>query len=506
MIPTLYDHQTEQVSALRAELVNGPSILSANPGVGKTRMAKHIMAKSANREQLDGFSGSAVFAVHRRGLVDNASDSFNEEPRLPHGLIMSGRDTDWRHSVQVASIDTLVSWYVGDKYESKHTFDLVVYDECHSHLSKLKKWLESHDAKRAELGLRPACVIGLSATPEAKGMADVFKSIVTGKTTDWLIENGYLSPFVYLQGTQGKLDKLVKRGNEFTADSLDAAFAKLDGELVRDWLSNGQGRPTVGFFSRLSHAKEAMHRLREAGVMAEYVDGSTPDQQRKRLFSDLGDGSIDYLCNVGIVERGTNIPRIECVQLCTSIGSVVRFKQMVGRGSRTALGKKDCLVIDHGGNIRRHGFFEDEIEWTLDNSKSAVKNHEAKPTIYCPQCKRVYRGGTCSACGYSPTVQERKSQGLTFSGSKLVPVTRKERTKKLKTNEEILVNALYACGRSGRTWRQAYGMASGMAKRQGTKFKCPANFKVGANEYQALSWNDPNTNRRLKDVFEFLQR
>ena len=94
-LPSLYQHQCEQRDRLRASLTrHGAAILCANPGVGKTRMAKWIMANTLNRIPTEFQSGNALFAVHRRSLVDNASDSFMEDPQLPHGLIMSGRDTD----------------------------------------------------------------------------------------------------------------------------------------------------------------------------------------------------------------------------------------------------------------------------------------------------------------------------------------------------------------------------------------------------------------------------
>jgi DNA repair protein RadD len=465
-LPSLYDHQSQLVADLRRSLaVHHNSILQAEPGVGKTRMSKWIMGSALANEPKATQTGNAVFCVHRRGLVDNASDSFSEEPALPHGLIMAGRDTDWAKRIQVGSIDTMISWYVGEGYESDHTFDLVVFDECHSHSSKLATWLEHHNAKRTELGLHKPYVIGLSATPEAKGLADIFGDIVTGPTTQWLIENNYLSPFRYFQATQGNIGALVKRGNEFTNDSVFNAMKGLSGDLVRDWRKYGDGRPTVGFFTRLAQAREAQEMLLEDGCIAEYVDGSTPDDERRLRFEQLGNGSIEYLCNVGIVERGTDIPKIGCVQLCTAVGSVVRYRQMIGRGSRTAPGKSDCIVIDHGGNVARHGFFEDSIDWILDNSKSAIAEHSAKPTIECPQCHRVYRGGKCSACDYEPTTAERAKSNLEFDGSELREIKPKDRKEpKQKTCEEIMISALYMAGRSGRTWKQALGIAYGLAQ------------------------------------------
>lgn len=507
-LPTLYPHQTTVIEDVRRAMARHRAvILQAPPGMGKTRSAKWIVGNTLNRDVPAKQSGNVLFAVHRRSLVDNASDSFLESPELPHGLIMSGRETDWSQRVHVASIDTLLSWYVeGGEYQVDQTFDLVVFDECHSHVSKLIKWLKPHDEKRKELGLMPAFVLGLSATPEAKELPTLFGSIVQGPRTEWLIKQGFLSPFRYVRATQGQLDRLVKRAGEYTSASQDEAMKGLAGDLVRDWKKWGQGRPTVGFFHRLSYAQEACNLLRSAGVSAAYVDGSTPDEERRRLFRDLGDGSIEYLCNVGVVERGTNIPEIACVDLCLSIGSLSRYLQMIGRGSRTAEGKTDCLVIDHGGNIRgknNHGFFEDHVDWILDNSKKVTKDHEGRPSIECPSCQRIYRGGSC-VCGYEPTKAERKSQGLDFDGSELVEIKRTETKNqpKKQTCEQIMISALYMAHRSNRTWKQCLGIAYEIARKQGTKMKVPREVTIGGRSLMMLPYGHPDQNRRVKHLYD----
>jgi superfamily II DNA or RNA helicase len=81
-------------------------------------------------------------------------------------------------------------------------------------------------------------------------------------------------------------------------------------------------------------AKDAAAALEAAGLRVAYVDGETPDEERRGIFRQLNYHQIDYLCNVQVVERGTDIPGIQCVQLCVAIGSIVRYRQMVGRGSR----------------------------------------------------------------------------------------------------------------------------------------------------------------------------
>lgn len=378
---------------------------------------------------------------------------------------------------------------------------------CHSHLGKLKKFLAVHNRKREELGLSPPFILGLSATPNAKGLSDVFGEIVTGASAEWLVENGYLNPFRYFQATTGDLSKLVSGGEEFTDASVASAMDGLAGDLVRDWQLHADGRATVGFFPRKTHAKEAMQLLCDAGVRCEYVDGNTADAKRNRMFSDLNSGEIDYICNVGVIERGTDIPRIGCIQLCTCIGSIVRFKQMVGRGARVHPDVPDCIVLDHGGNIRRHGFFEDEVEWTLDWSTRATKDHEAKPSVACPKCKAIYRGGKCKNCGYEPTTREFLAQGLKFDKSELVEITARKKKKRepgsKKSNEQLLIDALYRAGKSGRTFDQAIGMARTVAKAQGTEFIVPKHFEVAGKKFEALQYGSLSSKDRVSATYPF---
>lgn len=508
-LPDLYPHQEELRDNTRTALAkHGRVILCANPGFGKTRCAKWILGASASRKPGPNQSGRCLFTVHRRGLVDNAVDSFAEQPALPHGVIMSGRETAYGRRIQVASIDTMLAWFVEDgEYPSDITFDLIVWDEAHSHHPKFAKFLKYHDAKREELGQRPAYVIGLTATPQANGLADVYKEIVLGPSTQWLIDSGYLSPFRYFRATQGKLDKLVKRGNEFTKESEAAAMEGLAGDLVRDWKLFAEGRPTVGFFPRRSHALDAAGQLEAAGLRVAYVDGQTPDEERRRIFWSLNNHSIDYLCNVQVVERGTDIPRIGCIQMCVTVGSIARWRQMIGRGSRVHPDKKDCIVLDHGGNLRNDrglGFFEDDPPWTLDITTKDPGEAGTRPTIECPKCQAIYRGGKCASCGYEPTPKERKSQGLEFDGSELKEVTRKDQKEHaVKTPEELMVTALYRAGQSGKTWRQAVGIFKRMNEKQGTNYRVPKTVSVGEHRYEMLRYDSDDSNRRVAALYPF---
>ncbi len=509
ILPSLYEHQEDIRDQTRDAVARRRRvIMCAGCGVGKTRIAKWILGASANRQAGEMASGKSLFVVQGRPLVGNASESFSEDPELPHGIIMSGRDTAYGRRIQVASIDTMLSWFIDNgEYPSDITFDLIIHDEADSHLPKFARFLQYHDARREELSLHPSYGIGLTATPQANGLADVYKEIVQGPSTEWLIANGYLSPFRYFRATEGKLEVLVKRGGEFTHKSECEAMDGLAGDLVRDWKKFAEGRPTVGFFPRRSHARDAMAKLEAAGLQVAYVDANTPDEERSDAYRHLNNHHIDYLCNVNLVGRGTDIPSISCVQLCVAIASVKAFLQKVGRGSRfhpeKYPEKRDCCLIDHGGNIKRLGFFEDPRDWSLDITTKDPGEAGARPTIECPKCSAIYRGGLCAHCGYEPTPRERRGQGLEFDGSELKEFKRKVKTAKVKSAEELMVSALYAASRSGRTWKQCVGIYKRHCEKQGTPHRVPRTINVAGCRYNMIQFGSDDGGRKTAILYPF---
>ena len=234
------------------------------------------------------------------------------------------------------------------------------------------------------------------------------------------------------------------------------------------------------------------------------MDGETNDEERQSLFKRLNSGEIQYICNVGVIERGTDIPRVGCVQLCTAIGSVVRYRQMVGRGSRVHPDVPDCIVLDHAANVRKHGFFEDDVAWTLEWGERPAKTHEPRATISCPSCGAIYRGGKCRACGYQPSGKDRKSQGLEFTGGELKEVKKSSQKEPKKyTCEQMMTIALFKAGHIGGTWGQAWSIAKRMAEKQGTAFRVPATVEVAGHRYKTIPYGHPDCKRKVRDTYGF---
>ena len=81
---------------------------------------------------------------------------------------------------------------------------------------------------------------------------------------------------------------------------------------------------------------------------------------------------------------------------------------MAGRGTRLSpdTGKTDCLILDYGGNIMRHGPLD------MIKAKEPGKGGGGDaPAKTCPECHAIIHAGygTCPECGYEFPPPERSN-------------------------------------------------------------------------------------------------
>jgi len=122
-------------------------------------------------------------------------------------------------------------------------------------------------------------------------------------------------------------------------------------------------------------------------------------------------GRLKYLVNVNVLTTGFDAPNIDCVALLRPTMSAGLYYQMVGRGFRLCEGKDDCLVLDYGQNVVRHGPV-DMVAVTAED-RGDREPGEA-PGKECPECLALMAAGcrTCPACGYvfPPPVPQHESR------------------------------------------------------------------------------------------------
>jgi DNA repair protein RadD len=126
------------------------------------------------------------------------------------------------------------------------------------------------------------------------------------------------------------------------------------------------------------------------------------------LIQRFRDGDLAYLVNVNVLTTGFDAPNVDCVALLRPTMSPGLYYQMVGRGFRICEGKTDCLVLDFGGNVLRHG----PVDAIRVNAPASKGTGEA-PAKECPSCLALIATGyaTCPDCGHVfPPPQRRKHE------------------------------------------------------------------------------------------------
>ena len=68
-------------------------------------------------------------------------------------------------------------------------------------------------------------------------------------------------------------------------------------------------------------------------------------------------------------------------------------------------GKDAAIILDHAGNVHRHGLPDDPRDWSLDGKETRQASESDGPTVSvrtCGQCFAAVRSPapTCPYCGY----------------------------------------------------------------------------------------------------------
>ncbi len=229
-----------------------------------------------------------------------------------------------------------------------------------------------------------------------------------------LIVQGYLCPLRTKAGRQKPdTDRLHVRAGEYVAGEVEELMDA--DELVlsacREIIEyTGDRHSVLIFASGIRHGQHIARVLQERhGVECGFVCGDTLPFERDEALRRFRAGELKYLCNVNVLTTGFDAPNIDCVAIVRPTLSPGFYYQMVGRGFRLHPGKTDCLVLDFGGNVVRHG----PVDALRVNNPGSNGNGEA-PAKECPDCHEVIAAGyaTCPACGHVfPPRQVRKHDG-----------------------------------------------------------------------------------------------
>ena len=388
MTRQLYPHQERTLAMLRNSIAGGnrrPLVCSP------TGSGKSVVMTVITRGEL-AKSNRVLVTVPSITLVDQMVRMLASEGVHEVGVMQADHKlTAPLMPVQVACLATLARRHIAEP-------EIVLVDEAHvnnSHLTELMdRW-------------KNALWIGWTATPGTKGLGQIYDDLLIPTTTRELIDTGFLSPFKVFAPSHPDLSGINIVAGDYHEGQLSERMrgAQLVADVVETWQQLGCGRPTLVFAVDCAHAKVLEERFLAAGVSAEYVYANTSGEERDAIRQRMERGETEVTVNIGCLTTGCDWPFISCIVLARPTKSVMLHVQIVGRGLRRAVGKADCLVLDHSDTTLRLGFITD-IRWgPLDDGLPSVASKRRKEAVepqQCFECHSLMPKGErrCPECGH----------------------------------------------------------------------------------------------------------
>lgn len=354
--------------------------------------------------------GRVLILTHVKELVEqNARAILQADPLADIGIVCAGLDpaelppelrgfygrTD--AEITIASVQSVYR-----KLPLWDNVGLIIIDEAHRITpigGKLYRAVLNH--------FPDVPLIGLTATPFRMGTGyltegehRLFDEICYEISHHELVELGYLVPFATRGSALAYEDEGLKTiGGEFSQASLNelAKDAEKTQKIVKQLVQRARDRNHWLIFAmNVRHARVIRDLLAADGIEAGIIyDGMEKEGLDRDLEISLFKlGIYRALINVNVLTTGFDFPALDCVILLRPIASIVLYIQCLGRGTRICIetGKVDCLILDYGGNVSRHGDF----------SKPNVR--EKKPGKKAKECEPCGERNTtgarfCAACG-----------------------------------------------------------------------------------------------------------
>ena len=394
-----------------------------------------VLAKIAS-DAVTLWGGRVLILAHVKELLEQNADKVRRLcPELKVGVYSAGLNSrDTRESVIVAGIQS-----VYNKADKIGAVDLIIVDEAHmigtSDCGEGMYRTFLKDMKVINPNVR---LIGLTATPfRLKGGAickpeNLLNEVCYEAGLKEMIAQGYLSPLVSRAGrAEADLSSVHTRAGEFVQDELASAMDDeklVDASCSEIAILTRERKSVLIFCTSVAHCKHVGEAItRHTGKECAVVTGETPAGLRAEIIARFRGEHVPadlfgtpkpplkYLANCSVLTTGFDAPNTDCVVLMRPTQSAGLLLQMAGRGTRLSpeTGKQNCLILDYGGNIMRHGPLD------MIKAKEPGKGGGGDaPAKTCPECHAIIHAGygTCPECGHVFPPPERSN--LTEHASK----------------------------------------------------------------------------------------
>ncbi len=384
----LRDYQLTCVRNVRAAYDRVGRVLVLSPtGSGKTATAGYISHSAVRHGK------SVLWVVNREEILNQTWDTMRQFGFTPQQMsVMKGADkrANPNATMHIGSVQTIMrrAWVP--------RVDYLILDEAH-HFMQRNTWRNIVDR------FPSAKLLGLTATPvPGRGTEPMFEEMVEMAKPSELVARGYIvAPRVISVPEEmlPELDGVKTSAGDYVVGDLEKVMntTKLVGNVVEHWLEHAYDRTTVAFCTTVEHAKSLCEQFKQRGVAAEVYHGKLSSEQRGDAMDRLQVGDTKVLCTVSICLEGWDMPCVRVAIVARPTKSLIVHQQMLGRVMRP-FGSDGCVVLDHAGNVLKHGFPDDDREWTLEGPKAS----EARVKT-CPVCYAVVRSTVRICTGVLPS-------------------------------------------------------------------------------------------------------
>jgi len=275
---------------------------------------------------------------------------------------VKAQDNELGRQITVASVQTVHREKRLAQLVEAQEYSLLYVDEAHhATADSYRKVIDALSAANPNM-----IVVGLTATPvrsDATRMNQVFSEVTYHKSMLDLIEAGYLSDIQLRQvPLKVSIDGIPKQGGDLKASEVRRVLSREDimVSMIDAWKAHAAPRRTIAFAIDVAHAKHLAQVFTARGVKASYIHGEMDMAERRSRLASFQAGEIDVLANVGILVEGFDdeptgdAGPLECIMLSRPTLSQSLYIQCVGRGTRLAPLKDNCLVLDFAYNSSRH--------------------------------------------------------------------------------------------------------------------------------------------------------
>lgn len=396
-------YQEEAIGALFQyfSVSNGNPLIAMPTGTGKSL----VIAEFVHRV-VKYYPGQRVMMLtHVKELiVQNMQKLMAVWPTAPAGIYSAGLNRrDLRYPITFAGIGS-----VHNRANQFGHIDLVIIDEAHLVSTKGTTMYRSFLSKLK--AVNPYLkVIGLTATPYRLGsgmltegglFTDVCYDITDMASFNRLVAEGYMSPLIARRtNLEYDIQNVRLQGDDLNQTDLQEALDidSLTYSAVKETIENGHDRRQwLIFASGIQHIQNVRDCFDSFGVPVTCVHSDMDDKERDHNIEVFKNGQVLAMVNNNILTTGHDFPYLDLISVMTVTMSPNKWVQMLGRGTRIAPMKRDCLVLDFGKNTQRLGPINDPVV-----PRKKGKGGGIAPVRICPSCNTYNHASArqCVNCG-----------------------------------------------------------------------------------------------------------